>query len=36
MINNLCDLSLLAGFGRKIVKIEEDIIQEVAKDLKEW
>jgi len=36
MINNICDLSLLTGFGRKVEKIDEDIIREVAKDLKEW
>ncbi len=36
MINNLCDLSLLTGFGQKAEKINEDMVQEVAKDLKEW
>ena len=36
MINNICDLSLLTGFGRKIEKIDEDVIREVVKDLKEW
>lgn len=36
MINNICDLSLLTGFGRKVENVDEDTIQEVAKDLKEW
>lgn len=36
MINNICDLSLLAGFGEKAKKIDKDVIQEIDKDLKEW
>ncbi len=36
MINNICDLSLLAGFGQKVEKIDGDIVAEVVKDLREW
>jgi len=32
-INQICDLALLIGFGRKVAKIESDIITEVSKDL---
>jgi general secretion pathway protein A len=33
VINNICDLSLLIGFSRKLTRIDEDLIDEVAKDL---
>ncbi len=32
-INRLCDISLLAGFGKKVEIVEEDIIQEEIKSL---
>lgn len=32
-INNICDLALLVGFGRKLTLIDSPIIEEVAKDL---
>lgn len=31
-INHLCEMSLLIGFGRRVDKIEEAIVQEAAKD----
>jgi len=32
-INQICDLALLTGFGRKAAKIDTEIISEVTKDL---
>lgn len=32
-INHICDLALLTGFGRKVQKIDGQIISEVTKDL---
>lgn len=32
-INQICDLALLTGYGRKVEKIDSDIIGEVVKDL---
>jgi general secretion pathway protein A len=32
VINNICDLSLLIGFSKKLIQIDEDLIGEVAKD----
>ena len=34
-INNICDMSLLAGFGSKKDKIDKYIIQDVISDLEE-
>ena len=34
-INNICDLSLLAGFLRKVDQIDKEIIEEVHEDLEE-
>ena len=31
-INHMCDLSLLSGFGKKVDKIENDLIGQVVKD----
>ncbi len=31
-INHMCDLSLLSGFGKKVDKIEKDLIGQVVKD----
>ncbi len=31
-INHICDLSLLSGFGKKVDKIESDLIEQVTKD----
>lgn len=35
-INNICDISLMLGYSRKIDKIDENIIKAVAEDLKEY
>ncbi|MCK4261605.1 AAA family ATPase [bacterium] len=32
-INQICDMSLLAGFGRKAEKIDKELIQAVVKDI---
>jgi type II secretory pathway predicted ATPase ExeA len=31
-INNICTMSLLVGFGRKVKRIDEEMIKEVARD----
>ncbi|PYN11772.1 MAG: hypothetical protein DME06_10930, partial [Candidatus Rokuibacteriota bacterium] len=31
-INNLCDLSLLIGYGKRVREIDEKIVAEVIKD----
>lgn len=34
-INHICDLALLSGFGKRIKRIDEEIIYEVIQDLEE-
>ncbi len=34
-INNICDMALLVGYGKKIKKIDKDTVEEVFKDLEE-
>jgi len=35
VINNICDMSLLVGFTKKLNKIDRDLIEEVAGDLEQ-
>jgi general secretion pathway protein A len=35
VINNICDMSLLVGFAKKLNKIDRDLIEEVASDLEQ-
>lgn len=35
-INNVCDISLMLGYSRKVPAIDEDIIRAVAEDSKEY
>lgn len=35
VINNICDMSLLVGFTKKLNKIDRDLIEEVASDLEQ-
>jgi len=35
-INNICDISLMLGYAKKLEIIDEDIIKAVAEDLKEY
>ena len=34
-INNICDMSLLIGFGEKVEKIDKKIVNKIARDLEE-
>lgn len=34
-INNICDMSLLIGFGEKVKRIGEEIVKKIAQDLEE-
>ena len=34
-INNICDMSLLIGFGEKVERIDKEIVNKVARDLEE-
>jgi len=35
-INNICDISLMSGYTKKVEKVNEDIIRSVAEDLREY
>jgi len=35
-INNLCDISLMLGYSKKLDKIDEDVTRAVGEDLKEY